>query len=81
MGVETLVQGGAVGISISLVILIGKIWSDSTKHALKMTDVVEKNATAIVSLKESIRENTQVTRETKEMINNMNGREERKNAS
>ena len=72
MGVETLVQGGAVGIAISLVILIGKIWSDSTKHAMKMTDVVEKNATAIVSLKESIKENTNVTRETKDLINNMN---------
>ncbi|QQG43382.1 MAG: hypothetical protein HYW45_04295 [Candidatus Daviesbacteria bacterium] len=81
MGVETLVQGGAVGISISLVILIGKIWSDSTKHAMKMTDVVEKNATAIVSLKESIKENTNVTRETKDLINNMNCEKDKEHAS
>lgn len=73
MGVETLVQGGGVGIAIALIILIGKIWADSSKHTERVTDVVEKNATVIQSLKSSIEENTKVTRETKELMVTING--------
>lgn len=73
MGVETLVQGGAVGISVALIILIGKIWADSSKHTERVTDVVEKNATAIQSLKGSIEENTKITRETKDLMVKLNG--------
>lgn len=80
MGIETLIQGGAVGISISLIALVSKIWLDTTKHTNRVIDVVEKNATAIASLKGAIRENTQITRETKEMINHINGREDKENA-
>ncbi len=76
MGVETLVQGGAVGIAISLVILIGKIWSDSTKHAIKMTDVVEKNASAMTFLSGAIKENTAITKETKDLMVKINNGKE-----
>lgn len=74
MEVETLVQGGAVGISIALIALISKIWMDSSRHSEKITDVVEKNATAMESLKGAIKENTGITRETKDLIIKMNGK-------
>lgn len=70
---DTLVQGGAVGISVALIALISKIWMDSSRHSEKITDVVEKNATAMESLKGAIKENTEITKETKEMIIKING--------
>lgn len=73
MGVETLVQGGGVGIAIALIILIGKIWADSSNYSERVTDVVEKNATAIQSLKGAIDENTKITKETKDLMITMNG--------
>lgn len=71
---ETLVQGGAVGISIALIALISKIWMDSSRHSVKITDVVERNATAMESLKGAIKENTQITKETKDLMVKLNGR-------
>ena len=71
---ETLVQGGAVGISIALIALISKIWMDSSKHSEKITDVVERNATAMESLKGAIKENTEITKETKDLMVKLNGR-------
>lgn len=71
---ETLVQGGAVGISVALIALISKIWMDSSRHSDKITDVVERNATAMESLKGAIKENTQITKETKDLMVKLNGR-------
>lgn len=71
---DVLVQGGAVGISIALIALISKIWMDSSKHSEKITDVVEKNATAMESLRGAIKENTQITKETKDLMVKLNGR-------
>lgn len=72
--IQFLVQGGAVGIAIALVVLIGKIWMDSSRHSSRVTDVVEKNATAMEALKGAIEQNTQITKETKDLIIKMNGR-------
>lgn len=74
MGVETIIQGGAVGISVALIGLVWKVWSSSDKHVMRMTDVVEKNASAMESLKGAIKENTGVTRETKDLMVKINGR-------
>lgn len=74
MGVETIIQGGAVGISVALIGLVWKVWSSSDKHVERMTDVVEKNASAMESLRGAIKENTEITKETKEMIIKINGK-------
>lgn len=59
---QHLVQAGAVGISIALILLIYKIYERCSKSTDSIIDVVMKNAEAMTQLKDSIDVNTDATK-------------------
>lgn len=70
----TAVVGGLITIITALIGLITKIWTDSSNHTKRITDVVEKNAIAMTNLNLSIRANTKVTEKSTEVNKSLTDR-------
>jgi hypothetical protein len=68
---QHLIQAGAVGISIALIYLIYKIFTACSKSSEKILEVVERNATVITKLTDSIDVNTEATNNINEGLQNM----------
>ncbi len=66
--VQFLIQGGAVGIAIALILLVWKISQECSRNARSIMSVVEQNAKALQGLTDSIDENTKVTEQTRDML-------------
>lgn len=63
---ELIIQGGAVGIAAGLIVLLGKVWDRHSRVTERVTEAVEKNATAMTGLMRSIDELTEAQRERRE---------------
>ena len=69
--ITTLVQAGAVGISVALIFLIWKISDKCSDNARLITEVVADNAKALTHLTYSVEANTKMTNEMANGIKNM----------
>jgi len=70
--IDILIQGGAVGISVALILLVYKITQACAKSQDKIVSVVEKNASVMQELSDNIKTNTSATFKMSESVQNMN---------
>lgn len=84
MPTDSLVQTGAVGIAIALILLIGKVWLDSNKWVERFLEAFEKNTEVNAKVIETIDktnrktdENTKILAEHRKFLENLNGKLEK----
>lgn len=70
MDIQQIIQGGAVGISLVLIWLVYKISGSCQKNTDRIIDVIERNATVIQKLTDSVDTNTDATVKMGEYIKN-----------
>jgi len=62
---------GIGAIALALIGLVWKIWKEHSRLTDKVADVLEKNAVSHEHLNQSVKENTQVTKQTRDTFSKL----------